>query len=254
MRPRQLGAFPRAVVLLLGLLTCVAGAVGCIARAGSVPQGSEPIGPLFAGPRVTVAFTPRPATLVGIDLRVATYARHNGGVVTLQLKSAADARQALRTVRIPAVDFADSQVFRFAFDALDLANSGDGQSTPGKLVLEITSDAPDDKDAVAVWGRSPDGPATTSYDGVPLDVDLAFAPVYADPILGLAAMEIGALVASGVQVLVVALVLVVPGLLMARAVLGSRARPFALLCAAPALSVAGVAIVTLWCSTLGLRL
>src|SRR5581483_11612156 len=75
---------------------------GCVERAANPPRSTEPIGPIYRGHAVAQTLDVHDATLIGIDVRLATYARRNGGTVTLHVKRGGASSADLRTASVEA--------------------------------------------------------------------------------------------------------------------------------------------------------
>src|SRR5439155_5583814 len=93
--PSRLAALLFALALL--------GLGGCVER-GSLPGRSlEPIGPIYGPHTAGQRLVPRAgATIVALDVRLATYARTNAGTVTLHLRRASGDARDVRTASVEA--------------------------------------------------------------------------------------------------------------------------------------------------------
>ncbi len=253
-----------AVLAALVPLLAVLG-LGTVERTAAPWRGTELIGPIYGTHVVTQPFTPAGPVLTAIDVRLATYARRNDGVVTLRLRRFGGAED-LRTASVPAAELRDSTVQRFRFPPVQLSELGavgDWTGAPPPLEFRVESSAPDEGNAVAISGRQdPDrmilvdsaagpNPGVATLDGIRQNKNVAFAMVtqQSGPEVGAAAIV--RLTAGGVLPILGVLVLVLPGLLLARLLLGGNASAIAVLAATPAFALAAISVVTLWTGMLG---
>ncbi len=253
-----------ALAALLPLLTMLG--LGTLERSFAPPRGSVPIGPIYGEHVVSQTFTPTGPVISAIDVRLATYARRNDGVVTLRLRRLGSDED-LRTASVPASEIRDSALHRFRFDPLVIEGIQRGGWVMGKpLAFEfrIENTAPNVENAIAVWGTDQrlamlfltadfgDESGLAAYDGVVQSKDLVFAPVYQEPALPAIGASVSRIGATGPASVIGLLALLLPGLLLARICMGPRRSPVAVLAAAPAFGIAIIALATLWRGILGL--
>ncbi len=266
--------FARISVVLASLVALTALA-GCVQRTASTPSGSEPMGPIYGTRTVAQTFVPRQLKLIGLDVRLATYARQNDGTVVFRLKRDIADPDDLRTITLDANAIKDSALHRFSFVPLDPFSARLDPSS-NELTFVIESTATNEDNSLAVWSiptsRSPDSRAedqrlktadsraederlkTAIYDGEVQDRELVFTPVYEEPLLAAIAGQIGSLARGGAAPWIALIAIFAPGMLFASVFLG---RGFGLgdrIAAAPAFSVAAIALATLWATQIGLPL
>lgn len=245
---------PLAVVLHFGM----------IERAPAPQRGVQLVGPVYGPARVTQRIDAAGGSLTGIDVRIATYARRNEGVVTLRVHQG-DAQRPLRVASVAARELQDNALHRFAFEALSIPHGEGGVEAPAVYVT-LESSAPDERNAIAVWAFADDalsrGPSSedsapaprVTFNGVPLPLNLVHSLVYAERGTDRLSRAAGALAVSGPGPLVGALTVLLPGAAMARMCLGPAARAALIVAAAPAFGLALVALVMLWAGVLGVRI
>ena len=223
-----------AVLAALAPLLVVLG-FGTVERTTAPWRGTELIGPIYGSHVVSQPFTPEGPVLTAIDVRLATYARRNDGVVTLRLRRLRG-NEDLRTATVAAADLRDSALQRFRFAPFQISELGpvnEWTGAPPPLEFRVESSAPDEGNAVAISARqdperlilvdSAEGPnpGVATLDGVRQSKNVAFAVVTQQPVPGLARAAIERLAAAEMLPIFGVLVLILPGLLLARLFLGA---------------------------------
>jgi hypothetical protein len=258
-------AFFLALIPFFGVLL-----FGFVSRAEAPPRPTDLVGPIYGDHSVTQVMYPYlgkfgHGTLSGVDLQIATYGRQNQGTMTLRVHRGNPA-DPLRIATVPASELRDNRLQRFEFETIELPwGPGTGRLSP--LRFTLTSSAPDEANAVAVAAHPGPGllrPARPgeaeplwgmTFDGVPLELQLAHSYVYPLRASDALATQLGYL--NGLQPMawpwLALFVLLMPGVLLARLALGSGQPGFVLFSLAPGFAVALIAILTLWTGIVGVR-
>ncbi|MBM2811433.1 MAG: conserved rane protein of unknown function [Chloroflexi bacterium] len=266
--------FLRAALVLLAIAVCaVLG--GCVERRAAAPRAVEPLGPIYGSHVASQSFALEPnATLVGVDVRLATYGRARppmrwldrlpGGLpagysflpqnaVTFRLRTPWDEE---RNVSVSANDIRDNVLHEFRFAPLRV--SGDGERLPSSrfaMSFEISSTASGAENAITVWATPKDPlDEAATYDGQVQAARMVYALVYQQPAANLAFRAVGRSL-DGSGTLSALLVIFVPGFLLASLFVSRRHYGLALqISASPAFGVAFAALVALFATLLGVRL
>jgi hypothetical protein len=235
------------------LLTMLLGAVlltsGCVERSQPVGRNVESLGPLFGGQKLVQEFSASDSTITGVDIRFATYARRNSGTVALQLRRSSTSQES-RTATVQAVDLLDGGVFRFRFAPPLGVQAGES------LQLELSGDAADPGQGVAVWSMPSEGAGrqAASIEGRPTGLSLDVSPVYGVAWPEAVATSLGDLARGGLTPWAVVLVTFGPGLLLASLLLDRRALgTVGWLSAVPGLGLAVAPLLLLGATVVGFR-
>ncbi|MEA2642895.1 MAG: hypothetical protein QOF51_4289 [Chloroflexota bacterium] len=202
---------------------------------------SEPIGPLYGPFEAEQTFTAGPGTLVGVNVRMATYARRNGGIVSFSL---ATQEGASRRATELAANLTDNALHAFRFEPLDL-------KAKDRVTFVLQSTTADPANAVTVWATARQGDPSVGarYGEVAVPRDLVFSPIYTES-LGTRMLRLFRN-SSLLPILFAILLMVMPGLAASSLLLPRRTSVGQRLAAAPALSIAVLALAVLFATITG---
>src|SRR5579871_408922 len=218
---------------------------GSVDRVEPTRGADQPIGPIYAGHTAAQTFRATPGSLVGIEVRLGTYARRNAGIVAFTLRPDPPASE-LRTVDVAASSVADNALYAFRFEPVDLSEAT-------VLSFTISSTAEDGANAITAWttSRAAGVSEGAAYDGALQASDLVYTPIYREP-LGLAlSHQVGPALDERLAPLISVAVMFLPGLALSTLLISREAGFGQRLAAAPAFGIAAVAISVLFASVAG---